>query len=330
MNGKANPYPVGADDNLLYVYSGNVVLGKYINSSGNPTTALSNFYVDTFIPVEPNTRYTFSMTSPCYYGSVMEYGTGGTFIRRTLFTNGSPQPTNTCMQFTTSSETYYIKVGSNPSGSNVSLEDVLSHKYEIVLGSTTSPQYKNPQNICPITQWTGVTLLIDNDEDSEYTAELPSSMYGAIVDLARGEATSTYNSKQGTSGWEMVQEGQFRCVVNAYDNGDDTSTNVADLYSTHYKTVSNVSAVSGTPYTCGLATIDHTTYLYVNDPHYLTLASFQTYIGEVQFVFKAHIPMSDTIEPQIILVPEGTNHVSATATSVNSVGTCVVGEAVVG
>lgn len=325
LNGKQAPYPVGGGKNLLKVYEGDVVLKKYISNSGVITNSDANFYINLMIPVSPSTAYTLSVDRPLNYASIMEYSDTGTFINRTLFTN-----VNTSATFTTRSNTAYILVGSNPQGETVTMPMVLSYKWQVEQGSTATA-YEDPENICPIAQWTDVTLSISNDGNVDtYSADLPSTMYGAVVDIARGEATSLYNSKQGTSGWEMVEAGQFRCVVNAYDNGDQTSTDVPDLTSTYYPTVSNASVYNGTPYSCGLVTINHVTYLYVNDAHYDTLAGFQTYIADVLFVFKAHIPMSDTIEPQIVTVPEGTNYVSATATSVNSVGTCIVGEAVVG
>lgn len=325
MNGKQAPYPVGGGKNLIKVYEGDVVLKKYINNSGVITNSDANFYINLRIPVSTNTDYTLSTDREVNYISIMEYSESGTFLKRTLFANAGRSVT-----FTTESNTAYILVGSNPQGATVTMDMVLSYQWQLEQGSRATT-YEDPENICPIAQWTDVTLSISNDGNVDtYSAELPSTMYGAVVDIARGEATSLYNSKKGTSGWEMVEAGQFRCVVNAYDNGDQTSTDVPDLTSTHYPTVSNASVYNGTPYSCGLVTIDHVTYLYVNDAHYNTLEGFQTYIADVLFVFKAHIPMSDTIEPQIITLSEGTNYASATATSVNSVGTCLVGEAVVG
>ena len=175
----------------------------------------------------------------------------------------------------------------------------------------------SPTNIRNIGQWTDVELYVADDTTETTpttTIQLETPLYGGMVDVARGEVCSTYNSKHSSSSWEMVEAGQFRCSVSAYNNGDETSTNVADLYSTHYKTVSNKDAYDATDdLTCGLATIEGTTYLYVNDLDYDTLEAFTAYIGDVLFVFKAHIPMSDTIEPTIVYLPEGTSYVWATA-----------------
>lgn len=175
----------------------------------------------------------------------------------------------------------------------------------------------SPENIRPITQWTDVALYVadtDTATDPTVTTILPTPIFGGMVDVARGEVASLYNEKKSSSGWEMVEEGQFRCQVGAFNNGDETSTNVADLYSSHYKTVSNKDAYDATDdLTCGTPTIEGVTYLYVNDLDYTTLEDFTAYIGNVQFVYKSHVPMSDVIEPTIVYLPEGTSYVWADA-----------------
>ena len=175
----------------------------------------------------------------------------------------------------------------------------------------------SPDNIRPIAQWTDVELYVaDTDTATEptLTTTLPTPIFGGMVDVARGEVASLYNEKKSSSGWEMVEAGQFRCQVGAFNNGDETSTNVADLYSSHYKTVSNKDAYDATDdLTCGTPTIEGVTYLYVNDLDYSTLEDFTAYIGDVQFVYKSHIPMSDEIAPTIVYLPEGESYVWATA-----------------
>lgn len=179
---------------------------------------------------------------------------------------------------------------------------------------TGTPSPSNPR---PFTKWTDVSLYVSDTEEADeptLSIELPTPMYGGKVDMVRGEIATTYNSKESGTGWEMTEEGQFRCQVSAYNNGDETSTNVADLYAVHYETVSNKDAYDATDdLTCGLATIDGTTYLYVNDAQYTTLESFATHIAEEVFVFRAHIPMSDVTEPHIVYLPEGTSYVWADA-----------------
>lgn len=173
----------------------------------------------------------------------------------------------------------------------------------------------SPENIRPITQWTDVALYVaDTDTATEptVTTTFPTPIFGGMLDVARGEVASLYNEKKSSSGWEMVEAGQFRCQVGAFNNGDETSTNVADLYSSHYKTVSNKDAYDATDdLTCGTPTIEGVTYLYVNDLDYSTLEDFTAYIGDVQFVYKSHVPMSDVIDPTIVYLPEGTSYVWA-------------------
>lgn len=179
---------------------------------------------------------------------------------------------------------------------------------------TGNPSPSNPR---PFTMWTDVSLYVSDTEEADeptLAIELPTPMYGGKVDMVRGEIATTYNSKESGTGWEMTEEGQFRCQVSAYNNGDETSTDVADLYAVHYETVSNKDAYDATDdLTCGLATIAGTTYLYVNDAQYTTLESFATHIADEVFVFRAHIPMSDVTEPHIVYLPAGTSYVWADA-----------------
>lgn len=179
---------------------------------------------------------------------------------------------------------------------------------------TGTPSPSNPR---PFTMWTDVSLYVSDTEEADeptLAIELPTPMYGGKIDMVRGEIATTYNSKESGTDWEMTEEGQFRCQVSAYNNGDETSTDVADLYAVHYETVSNKDAYDATDdLTCGLATIAGTTYLYVNDAQYTTLESFATHIADEVFVFRAHIPMSDVTEPHIVYLPEGTSYVWADA-----------------
>ena len=179
---------------------------------------------------------------------------------------------------------------------------------------TGTPSPSNPR---PFTMWTDVSLYVSDTEEADeptLAIELPTPMYGGKVDMVRGEIATTYNSKESGTGWEMTEEGQFRCQVSAYNNGDETSTDVADLYAVHYEAVSNKDAYDATDdLTCGLATIAGTTYLYVNDAQYTTLESFATHIADEVFVFRAHIPMSDVTEPHIVYLPAGTSYVWADA-----------------
>lgn len=320
----------GGGTNKATLEESHVVLGKYINNSGVETSNNNNFYLDTFIPVKPSTQYTMAVSSPISYFSFMEYNSNKGFIVRKL--EGSNAQTLTTFTITTGANTAYIRWGSNPDSSTVNMEKVLSYNWMISEGS--QPQQFTPyENIGEITKWTSAEATVNEDiypiewqPDIEY-------IYGAVVDVSNGDMAVLYSELKSASQWTMREAGKFQHIVSAYNNGNQTSTNVADLVSTHYRTVSNAEAYNGTDFTCGLSTIAGTTYLYVNDSRFETLQDFTSYIGDVTFVFKSATPMSNPLEPQVVELQDGNNTISATAYSNlidNRVGTAIVGVSTVG
>ena len=329
-NGYAFPWVNGGGINIARLDESHVVIGKYINNAGTEIANDNNFYLDTFIPVKSSTQYTVTISPAISYFSFMEYGSNKDFIVRKL--EGTATARLTTFTITTSANTAYIRWGSNPSISAVTMEKVLSYNWMIAEGSEAQ-QFTPYENIGEITKWTSAEATVNEDiypiewqPDIEY-------IYGAVVDVSNGDMAVLYSELKSSSQWTMREAGKFQHVVSAYNNGNQTSTNVADLVSTHYRTVSNAEAYNGTDFTCGLSTIAGTTYLYVNDSRFETLQDFTSYIGDVTFVFKSATPMSNPLEPQVVELQDGNNTISATAYSNlidNRVGTAIVGVSTVG
>lgn len=119
--------------NYLDMSDENIVIGKYVDNSGVPTTSPANFYNSKYIPVVAGETYTWSTSSSIGYFSVMEYDSSKTFTKRTLFSNAG-----TSGSITLRSDTAYVLVGSNISGANVTLDMVQAINWQFERGSTAS------------------------------------------------------------------------------------------------------------------------------------------------------------------------------------------------
>jgi hypothetical protein len=120
--------------NLLDMSDNNIVLGYYINNSGERVYNASNFYNQAFIPVSADTTYTWSTSSNINYINFMEYDVTKTFLKRTLI--GSPAGTSG--QFTTRNDTAYVLIGSNPFGGSLTMEQIQAVNWQFELGSTAT------------------------------------------------------------------------------------------------------------------------------------------------------------------------------------------------
>lgn len=160
LNGYSSPWPAGGGVNKLPVTSDNVVLGKYISNSGTVTSNANNFYVNQYIPVTPSTEYGLTISTPISYCSVMEYDEDKTFITRTLFTcSGSTQYATETQVITLGATTKYVLIGANLDNSSVTMEKVLSYKYQFQTGMFNG--FTPYENICPIHGWDTITAWND-------------------------------------------------------------------------------------------------------------------------------------------------------------------------
>ena len=115
-------------NNLLNSRANVIVVGKYISNSGVVTSAPSNCFFDFFIPVKANTEYTLSTSISLNYSNLMEYDASFGFVKRTLY-GAAGSPAGKTTTHTTGETTAYVKIGSNISGNNLTLEDVQAIKW---------------------------------------------------------------------------------------------------------------------------------------------------------------------------------------------------------
>jgi len=112
----------------------NIVVGKYISSTGAVTSAGSNFYNKAYVPVTASGTYRLEASQSVSYMSIMEYSQDKTFIKRTLF-GSSSTPAGTYVVHTVGSTTAFILIGSNIDGSTLSISDVQAINWMLSEGS---------------------------------------------------------------------------------------------------------------------------------------------------------------------------------------------------
>lgn len=202
LHGYDYSWPAGGGKNILDMADENIVLGKYISNAGAESTNANNFYNNKYISVKASTAYTLSMSEKVSYCSIMEYDSSKTFIKRTLFGDGTTAGKIDSATVTMGSTTAYILIGSNMKGSTLSLADVQAVSWQVEEGSTAT-SWVPYENVCPIDGWTeaNVTKTGANIAESEYVLT-NTSMYSAVLFIeADLKPSTTYTlSFVGTAG----------------------------------------------------------------------------------------------------------------------------------
>lgn len=127
--------------NLLDMADENIVIGKYINSQGAEQNDNANFYNSKFIPVSPNTIYTWSTSTSVRYISFMEYDSSKTFLRRTLI-GSSSTPAGTSGSITLTANTAFVLVGSNLTMQPITLDAVKAISWQFEEGATATEYHQ--------------------------------------------------------------------------------------------------------------------------------------------------------------------------------------------
>lgn len=121
-------------ENLLEMTADNVVLGKYINNSGQVQSSDPNFYYSKYIPVGLLNTITLTCSVSLNYVSIMEYDSEGTFIKRTLYGGTGSSAVGNTLTHTVGATTASILWGSNPDGAKVTA-DILRWKWKMAAES---------------------------------------------------------------------------------------------------------------------------------------------------------------------------------------------------
>ena len=123
--------------NMANVNAQTALIGYYISSTGVVTADVANWIYQDYIPVEPSTTYTLTISIPVYYVTISEYSTADDrgFIRRNAGSTGG----NTKLTITTRSNTKYIRFGTNIGQQEITLQDVLAINWMLNRDSTALP-----------------------------------------------------------------------------------------------------------------------------------------------------------------------------------------------
>ena len=120
--------------NMANVNAQTALVGYYISNSGVVMESPQNWIYQDYIPVEPSTTYTLTMSTPVYYVTISEYKTAddGGFSRRNAGSTGG----NTTLTITTRSTTKYLRFGANIDSSDVTLDKVFSINWMLNKGNS--------------------------------------------------------------------------------------------------------------------------------------------------------------------------------------------------
>ena len=201
--------------NLLDMSVENIVLGKYINNSGDILDSIANFYNSKYIPVVGGTTYAWSTSVSIRFISFMEYDSSKTFLRRTLV-GSTGTPAGTSGSITMGADAAFVLVGSNMTATTITLDDITAVDWQFEKGSSATA-YKpySPTGIYT----DGTVETIKDSLNNTATAEMLLNI-GGIFDeqeILGGNITRRVGHVvlDGTENWSAVTNGYSAPVLDA-------------------------------------------------------------------------------------------------------------------
>ncbi len=136
-----NNWILKVSGNILDMSEENIVLWKYIDNSGIIQDSSQNFYNSKYISVAHDEIYTRSTSRNVRYVSIMEYDINKTFIKRTLFNNGTYWKNS--WSLTIWSTTAFVLFWSNPLYTDITMDDIflIDRQFEKSSVWTAQPEY---------------------------------------------------------------------------------------------------------------------------------------------------------------------------------------------
>lgn len=154
LNGFDRPIPPGLSDNIVNEQSPNWVERKYITDTGAVSSDNSYRYINEFIPVSPDTTYTFQInkqTSASCGSTLPQYDANKEFIDRITLVSSTTSTGVLTATFTTGVNTHYIK-----------LTVPLSSNRVMIAEGSVVPDYAPYANVCPLTGLAGCNVSVTN------------------------------------------------------------------------------------------------------------------------------------------------------------------------
>lgn len=150
-----NNWEIKASKNMANVNEQTIQLWYYISSSWVITADANNRIYKEYIPVQPNTTYTLSLSSSVYFVSISEYSTAedSWFVVRKAWSTWS----NTQLTITTNSDTNFVRFWTNIDRTEITIEEVLAINRQLETWSTATP-YVPYSEIWYVVDWTKETV----------------------------------------------------------------------------------------------------------------------------------------------------------------------------
>lgn len=150
-----NNWQIKASKNMANVNEQTIQLWYYISSSWVSTADSNNRIYKEFIPVQPNTTYTLSLSSSVYFVSISEYSTAedSWFVVRKAWNTWS----NTQLTITTWENTNFVRFWTNIDRTEILLEEVLAINRQLETWDTATT-YIPYSEIWYVVDWTTETV----------------------------------------------------------------------------------------------------------------------------------------------------------------------------
>ncbi len=308
--------------NMCNVNEQTALIGYYISSSGVVTADANNWIYQDYIPVEPSTTYTLTMSTPVYYVTISEYSTtdDSGFIRRNAGSTGG----NTSLTITTRSNTKFIRFGANLDGStNVTLDGVLAINWMLNKGNSLPYAPYSEDGI--YTDGTVETIEVDTTGDTA-TAEMLLSV-------------GDYQDEQNVTNGHITRNVGIKVLTGAVDEEWGTSVSTKFYWDTDFAIPLNNSPILCTCYqqvltdrTAGVG--DNQIALFLNlgkgrivicDPRFTTIEHFRQYLADqynsgtpVIVVYPLAEPITESVSHQHLGIQAGSNTVEITQASIDN------------
>ena len=303
--------------NLLDMSAENIVLGKYINNSGDVVDSPYNFYNSKYIPVVAGETYTWSTSSSVNYFSVMEYDNGYVFKRRSLFGAGSSSPAGTSGTITLRSDTAFVLLGSNMGGAEITLDKIVAVDWQFEKGSTATDYMPYGQIYAD-----GTVETVEDTIGNTATAEMLLKVgdYQDVQSIIDGVVTRNVGIVilDGTENWSLG-------TVFSADNVAQRAVFPSTSMSTHF--VGNVSSTSPNLFKNNSFKVGASGYrnrIYIKATQYADETEFKAFLAQqyangtpVIVVYPLETPTTESVAGQTLQVQAGDNVLEITQASLD-------------
>ena len=312
LHGYDNPWPARAGKNLINTETS--ITRKYLNENGEEVSQI-NFAYTALISVNPGNSYTYSYSqrnTQKLTTRVHGYDSNGNWIRQLGFLQKSD----------VNRYSLTIEIPNDIQFVRVSYSKAYFADIQLELGSSATA-YEPYSNICPITGWTGCTIVnsptTDAQDGTTYDITFPTeagTVYGGTLDVTSGVLTVTdVQVDLGDLAWNKTTGYTYPVFYSSVDNmllGNQANFTLLCSEYIPYGVI-GITNFGNNLHDKEVAIRNANTHLMIQDSSYnnATAAEMKDGVHGIKLVYRLATPQTYQLTASQITTLLGTNNVWA-------------------